>query len=233
MAFERKNNTKLTLLALVLCALLQFVSAYTEGHAASKSGDIAQILQKAEKGDSSAQYRVATMYQTGEGTAVDEEKASYWYLKAARQDITAAQTRIGAKLIRGLGIEKNERAGIQWLEKAASKNDGLAQVLLSSIYLDSSPQDFEKAFYWMLNAAKTGVVPAQYEVSRMYVKGIGTGVDYTQGVYWLEKAAEGGSPSAMKALGAAYYKGLFGLKHDPEKGKHWREKSHNVGNQGE
>lgn len=199
MDIKQKNSTPVLLLfllrILILFPLFQFVSACTEGPASPKAGDIVQILQKAENGDASAQYRVATMYQTGEETAVNQGKASYWYLKAAQQDITAAQTRIGARLIQGLGIEKNVGAGIQWVQKAANKNDGIAQILLSSVYLgefDSSLQDFEKAFYWMLNAAKTGIAPAQYEVSRMYIKGIGTGVDYSQGVYWLEKAAEGG-----------------------------------------
>lgn len=192
METKQNNSTPVPLVfllrILILFALFQFVSACTEEPASPKAGDIAQILQKAEKGDASAQYRVATMYQTGEGTAVNPGKASYWYLKAA-------------------------------------------QLVLSSAYLgeaDSGLRDFEKAFYWMLNSAKTGIVPAQYEVSRMYIKGIGTGVDYSQGVYWLEKAAEGGSPSAMKALGGAYYKGFFGLKHGPEKAKYWLEKSHNV-----
>jgi uncharacterized protein len=221
---------------LILLVLFQFVSACTEEHDTSKTGDIAQVLQKALEGDWSAQYCLATMYHAGKETAVNQEKASYWYLKAAQQDVTIAQTRIGTRLIEGEGIKKDVAAGIQWLEKAANKNDGLAQLVLSDTYLghfNSGIKDFKKAFPWMLKAAKTGVIPAQFEVSKMYVNGIGTEVNYNQGVFWLRKAAEGGSLSAMNVLSGAYSKGLFGLQQDLKESEYWLEKSKNVGKQKE
>ena len=219
---------------IISLVLFQFVSACTEEHDTSKSGYIAQILQKAEEGDWSAQYRLATIYHAGKETAMNQEKASYWYLKAAQQDVTMAQTKIGARLIEGEGIKKDVEAGIQWLEKAANKNDGLAQLVLASTYLGefkSGLKNFEKAFYWMLKAAKAGVIPGQFEVSKMYINGIGTEVNYDQGLYWLRKAAEGGSLSAMKVLSGGYSKGLFGLQQDQKKADYWWEKSNNVSNQ--
>lgn len=219
---------------LILLVLFQSVFACTEEQASRKSGDIAWILQKAEAGDWSAQYRLATMYHAGKETAINQEKASYWYLKAAQQDVTMAQAKIGVRLIEGEGIKKDVEAGIQWLEKAANKNDGLAQLVLSDTYLgqfNSGLKNFEKAFSWMLKAAKTGVVPAQYEISKMYVNGIGTDVNYNQGVYWLRKAAESGNISAMEVLSGAYSKGLFGLQQDPKEAEHWLEKSKIVRNQ--
>jgi len=219
---------------LILLVLLQSVAACTDEQVTPNSGDIARILQKAEAGDWSAQYRLATMYHAGKETAINQEKASYWYLKAAQQDVTMAQARIGVRLIEGVGIKKNVEAGIQWLEKAANKNDGLAQVALASTYIGefkSGLKNFEKAFSWMLKAAKTGVIPAQFEASKMYVTGIGTDVNYNQGVYWLKKAAEGGNLSAMEVLSGAYAKGLFGLQHDLKKAEYWLEKSKNVRNQ--
>jgi uncharacterized protein len=217
-----------------LLALFQFVSACTEEHDTSKSGHIGQILQKAEAGDWSAQYRLATMYHAGKETAINQEKASYWYLKAAQQDVTMAQTRIGARLIEGEGIKKDVETGIQWLEKAANKDDGFAQLVLASTYLGefkSGLKNFEKAFYWMLKSAKTGVIPAQYQVSKMYNNGIGTEANYDQGLYWLRKATEGGNRSAMVVLSEAYSKGLLGLKQDQKKAEYWLEKSNNVNNQ--
>ncbi|MDP3478837.1 MAG: tetratricopeptide repeat protein [Desulfoprunum sp.] len=220
--------------SIILLVLFQFVSACTEELATPEAVDIAQALQKAKEGDWSAQYHLATIYHAGKGTAINQEKASYWYLKAAQQDVTMAQTRIGARLIEGEGIKKDVGAGIQWLQKAANKNDGLAQLVLASTYLGefkSGLKNFEKAFYWMLKAAKTGVVPAQFEVSKMYVNGIGTEANYDQGIYWLQKAAEGGNLSAMNVLSGAYSKGLFGLQQDQKKADYWWGKSENVSNQ--
>ncbi|MDO9068641.1 MAG: tetratricopeptide repeat protein [Deltaproteobacteria bacterium] len=219
---------------LILLVLLQSVAACTDEQATPNSGDIARILHKAEEGDSAAQYRAATMYNEGKGTAINQEKACYWYLKAARQDVTMAQTRIGPRLVKGLGIKKDVEAGILWLEKAANKNDSLAQMVLSAIYLgelNSGLKNFEKAFYWMLKAAKNGIAPAQFEVYKMYIYGIGTDVNYNQGVYWLRKATEGGDFTAMEVLSGAYAKGLFGLQHDLKKAVHWLEKSKIVRNQ--
>jgi TPR repeat protein len=218
----------------ILVVLLQSVAACTDEQATPNSGDIAQILQKAEAGDWSAQYRLATMYHAGKEAENNQEKASYWYLKAAQQDVTMAQARTGVRLIEGVGIKKDVGAGIQWLEKAANKNDGLAQLALASTYLGefkSGLKNFEQAFSWMLKAAKTGVIPAQFEASKMYIAGIGTDVNNNQGVYWLRKAAEGGNLSAMEVLSGAYSKGLFGLQHDLKKAEYWLEKSKNVRNQ--
>jgi TPR repeat protein len=188
---------------LILLVLLQFVFSCTEEHITPKPDDIAKILQKAKEGDSSAQCQAATIYNEGKGTAINQENASYWYLMAARQDVTMAQTRIGVRLVKGLGIKKDVEEGLHWLEKAANKNDSLAQMALSGIYLgelNSGLNNFGKAFYWMLNAAKSGVAPAQFEVYRMYRYGIGTETNLTQGDYWLRKAAEAGYPSAIKVL---------------------------------
>lgn len=225
-------GVSLSVWIMALLVLFQFVSGCTaEEHDTSTTGDIAHVLQKAQEGDWSAQYRLATMYHAGKETAISQEKASYWYLKAAQQDVTMAQVRIGSRLVEGEGIKKDVGAGIQWLQKAANKNDGLAQLVLSDVYLghfNSGLKDFEKAFSWMLKAAKNGVIPAQYEVSRMYVNGVGTVVDYKHGVYWLLKAAEGGNLTAMRVLSGAYSKGLFGLQQDLKEAEHWRVKSKNV-----
>ena len=41
--------------------------------------------EDAELGDAEAQYYLAYMYDDGEGTELDNQKAFYWYTKAAEQ----------------------------------------------------------------------------------------------------------------------------------------------------
>jgi len=51
-----------------------------------------RIYQKAaELGDILAQYNLALMYELGEGTDIDAEKAVYWYKKAAKSGLPESQ----------------------------------------------------------------------------------------------------------------------------------------------
>ena len=72
----------------------------------SSGADFKSILSKAEKGDKSAQYRLAEMYAEAQGVDQDYLKASQWARKAADQGDARAQYRLAS--IMYLGIDGKE-----------------------------------------------------------------------------------------------------------------------------
>ena len=74
------------------CAILQDTNWYQE---------------EAEKGDKVAQYNLGCLYERGEGTEKNLEKAFYWYQKAADNGHSDAQWWLGYLYERGERIEKN------------------------------------------------------------------------------------------------------------------------------
>ena len=74
-------------------------------------------------------------------------------------------------------------------------------------------RDEQKAFDWLLRAAKQGDVDAQVGVAQMYENGDGVPQNYPQAVTWYKKAAEhvpdrGGAGVARSSLGLLYMDGL-------------------------
>ena len=53
------------------------------------------LVEKAEKGDSTAQYFLGAMYAKGEGVPKDNAEAVKWFRKAAEQGHTDAQYILG------------------------------------------------------------------------------------------------------------------------------------------
>lgn len=102
----------------------------------------------AEMGDIWAQTRVAYHYEYGIGVSKDNEKAKYWRVKAARQELkrvlqmaeqgdAKAQFRLGLIYYVGnedMGIKKDYKQTVYWYQKAADQQDLLAMLRLSEMY---------------------------------------------------------------------------------------------------
>ena len=83
------------------------------------------LLDKAEDGDSEAQYEVGWMYCTGqsqlhgnESVPVDDAEALKWFRKAADQDNSNAQHAIGVMYYNGEGVTKDFAEAEKWFQKA-------------------------------------------------------------------------------------------------------------------
>src|SRR5690242_2143179 len=61
-------------------------------------------------------------------------------------------------------------------------------------------QAMEEAHGWYLRAAQAGFAPAQIELARMQLHGVGTASDPEQAVAWLLRAEAGGHPIAAYML---------------------------------
>ena len=66
--------------------------------------------------------------------------------------------------------------------------------------------DYAKAFQIFKTLSEAGDNQAQYDLSLMYLQGIGTSKNIEQGWVWMNRAAEKGNIQAMLELGVRYQK---------------------------
>ncbi len=78
--------------------MLQLAYCYCKGELVEKNEAEAVRLhtRAAEKGNKSGQYRLGWMYEQGMGVETDQEKAIFWYRKAAAKGEELAIDRLKA-----------------------------------------------------------------------------------------------------------------------------------------
>lgn len=121
----------------------------------NQSMNVFNFQQKlANKGNASAQYKLACMYETGTGIDRDIEKAKHWYSQAAAAGIKAASDRMTYLSIKQQGYDKKKNSA--WLDSIksdAGESKGDAMFLLGQLYregigvkkdLDKSLEIFDK-----------------------------------------------------------------------------------------
>ena len=74
-----------------------------------------ETLQKAQKGDSDAMAKLATLYALGNGVDKNLEEAFKWKLKAATDGISGAQFDLGWSYYRGEGVKKDVVNAYVWI----------------------------------------------------------------------------------------------------------------------
>ena len=106
-----------------------------------------------------AQYKLALLYDQGEGVPEDKEKALNWVLLAAAQDDLEAIYAAAVWLERGYLNKKEEPyLALSFYEEAAKKGHQNAMTTLISIYAGGTeiPANKERSMYWkqQLNTIK-------------------------------------------------------------------------------
>lgn len=116
------------------------------------------LLKAAEAGNREAQFRCGELYQYEDKSGeFDEEKAMYWYEKAAKQGHAEAQLSYGRMYVNGRGTEEDLEKALYWFEKAAAQGSADAMFDIGFIYeIEMEPKDLEKALYWYEKAAAGG-----------------------------------------------------------------------------
>lgn len=116
------------------------------------------LAQAAEKGQAVAQYRLGTLYERGQGVAVDGVKAVHWYGLAAAQGNRKAMHNLAVAYASGTGGKKNMAEAARWFAKAASLGLSDSQFNLAVLYErgDGVPQSLVDAYKWYSIAAAAG-----------------------------------------------------------------------------
>jgi len=143
---------------------------YKDADAAYKKGDYATALRGlrllADEGNADAQYRLARMYESGEGVPKNPAAARAWYRKAAEQGRADAQQLMGFIYDDGMGVPQDHEAAVSWFRRAADQGDSVSQYTLAQKYIlgEGVARDVVQAHKWLSLAAtdaKMAVVAAK------------------------------------------------------------------------
>jgi len=184
------------------------------------------ILDNAE-----AQFKLAVMYDMGEGVKQDYKQAVYWYTKAAEQEHSESQFNLAIMYYKGLGVKQDYSQAFYWYKKAAEQGHSYAQYNLAEMYIsgEGAQMNYKEAINWLLRASKQGASRAQFKLGAAYENGLGVDKDYDKSVHWYTKAAEQGYADAQNNLGLMYDKGQ-GVPQDYKVAAKWYLKAAEQGN---
>ena len=116
---------KIFLLIFFLLFSSYSVAGMDKASAAYGNGDyktaFRETIVPAEQGLAVAQFNLGVMYEKGQGTLQDDEKAIFWYTKSADQANANAQFNLGNMYYEGLGVPQDYKAAIHWYRKSAEQ----------------------------------------------------------------------------------------------------------------
>ena len=149
---------------------------------------------------SAAAFELSEMYQKGEGTEKDENKALELLGAAAQAKNPSAQYALGERAYKA--EPANYQDAFAWFSNAAE--GGLAQAQYMTGFMLMQGQGTERsvplAIEFFKKAATQNDSAAQYVLGQIYWKGLGVPKDKKEGRAWLEKAAAGGNLAARELL---------------------------------
>ena len=146
-----------------------------------------------------AQFKLATMYHSGQGNIQkDLKKAFEWDKKAAEQGHIPSQYRLAHMYYYANGIPPDWKEGFRLFEQAAQQGYLPARHELARMLYHGhgTPKDLNKALQLFEETAEQGDIHAQYNLAVMYYKGEGVRQNTHEAVRWLEKAAGNGFDQA-------------------------------------
>lgn len=138
--------------------------SYPKTPALLASLTIAEIREKAECGDSDAQFELGNRFRTGKDTVLNVNKAFEWYEKSAEQGNLYAQYRLGLCYSLAEGVSLDLVKAFEWYKKSAERGYSEAQYELGLCYglakgTSLNEKDYES---WIKKSAIQGNVNALF-----------------------------------------------------------------------
>ncbi|WP_162939622.1 tetratricopeptide repeat protein [Neorhizobium sp. NCHU2750] len=184
---------------------------------------LAMALDRAQKGDATAQTLVAEMMTRGLGIARDAKSAAFWYGQAAEHGDPAGMFEYALVLMRGRDVPQDKKKADDYMRRAAEAGNSSAEFNWAQILISENPGDrgLELALPFYEKSAEQGVADAQYAVSQLYssLKSVPP-EKKAQARMWLERAAKAGYDTAQLDMGIWYVNGVGGER-DYDKGFEW------------
>ena len=181
-----------------------------------------KLLEKAKKGNASAQLQLALIY------AEEKEEASHAQAvelmqKAVAANLCNAEAELGLWYVTGKMGTLDREKGERLLRKAANAGEPHAQTNLGWVLASSDPTT---AAEWHRKAAKQGLRDAEFNLGLAYQNGIGVDQNFQEAFKWFQKAAEHGHRAAMENMAAFYFEGHGVEKNLQEAVRLLREAAH-------
>ncbi|MEC9367800.1 MAG: caspase family protein [Pseudomonadota bacterium] len=165
--------------------------------------------EAAEKGSGTGMFRIAWMYDSGEGVAEDNVEAARWYKQAADKGNTAAMSNLGALYEHGEGVPKDLREAFRLYKKAAEMGHALAMSNLGMMYEfgRGTATDQKESIRWYTKSSEWGEAEAMTNLGLAYYNGRGVRKDFREAIKLFLKAADKGEADALYSLALMYEEG--------------------------
>ena len=163
-----------------------------------------------EKGkNATVQAIYAEMFENGQGTTIDNDKAFQWFMKSAQGGSRRGLAGVGRAYYYGKSVKVDLTRAFEYLVPAALQGDPGAQLLLGGqrakivSKLPGHTQDIPCAKYWLERSARQGKIQAMQELGELLAKAEPT--DYEQAYFWLARARSSkygfvGEPKLFQAI---------------------------------
>ena len=154
------------------------------------------FIQASDRGDAIAMVNLATSYQSGRGVEKDVKKALEFYISAAESGESYAACEAAKILLTGEDglVETNYYKAVELLQKYADNGDPESCFLIAYAMFAKSDMEnsyswelVEKAFGYMLHAAKNEHPEAMYYVACSFMEGRGVIIDMEQAKHWFDE----------------------------------------------
>ena len=147
------------------------------------------LMALADEGHPIAQWRLGRMYANGDGVAQDDLRAFEYFSRIANAHAEDSPSAPQAGVIANAFVE-------------------LGRYYLEGIPNSKIKRDAERAREMFSYAASYfGNADAQYDLARLYLKGVGAPHDVKYGARWLGLAAQKGQHQAQAVLGEMLFNG--------------------------
>ena len=186
------------------------------------------ILQLAEDGSPSAQYRLACCYRDGDKTEQNPEEYRRWLNEASLRDHTLAMSEYADLLMNEDRVGNAEKAADLYA-RAADKGNYEARRKYSALVSDAYGEldVLRDAF---LKIAESGHPDDLYSLGNLLYKTALTTDQYAEAAEYVRRSAEGGNPDALYLMGIMYREGT-GVQRDIDAAIDMFAKASDAGNQ--
>ena len=229
-----------TLLVVIISVLSIFLSLTDSGqcfsftyNAGEKTQmDIDSLRKAAKKGDTEAQYILASKLDQGIRTRKNDREAAFWFEKAAAQNYWNAAYAIGHYYTIGRGVPRDYIKALKWLERSAATDNNQAYYLLGGLYASGKGVKKDPIMAAIYKRKDDGITDTELRDSN---KGLEWGDkppivrQYGNDIFIPEKMiqhlqaeADYGDPTSQFNLGFAIYRGS-GTIRDSVRALHWFE----------
>jgi len=95
---------------------------------------LAELRQKAERGEAESQRLLGSFYENGSGVKQNYATAARWYRNAAEQGDAVSQFYLASLYDNGFGVPLNHTEAASWYRRAAEQSHAEAQHNLGEMY---------------------------------------------------------------------------------------------------
>lgn len=189
---------------------------------------LSSLKRMADSGDSSAQFNLGRMYQSGTCIDKDLDEAHRLFVQSASQNNPSAMFALSEMYLDGTGVDFDHEKGTALLERACKGDSAEAlhrmgwnaennQYCMSGSRVDIAERCYERA-------SELGSAGAQIKLERLR-EDLESGAGESASLSVLREQSANGNSQASYDLGFAHYTGI-GAKHDVGRSMVYLNKAH-------